>query len=190
MNRTQNINKIYEEIRNNDCYNNINSNYAVIDNNGSKIVKDELNGLFYIDLFIKNIVRNLTDKIEYSENEGKNGILIEKCITIDDNNIDYKDIILDSWNIYECIRSNISTILINSLKVKPIVITDKLLRLANVYQYENYISGRKGYDNIPMKYMTVDMAKIIILNNGNQKLPRDIKKEAENRIYNENKRGK
>ena len=133
--------------------------------NGGRIVKDEENFSYYIDLEV----------ITMDENNKPTSVYIEKAITLQENDIDYKDIIVYSLFAEDCLTKEAFKIIFDCFKLVPKVISGNYLRFLNIFQYNKYLNGSRGYDNIPNKYMTLEMALNIIGNNGKTSIPNDLK---------------
>ena len=133
---------------------------------GGRIKIDYDNAIVTIDLTIKNINLGSEDNHKYA--------YIKDAITIQDNDVDYKDIEVLGWNAEECLSSEAVHIISSCLSLLPKVITGKLLRFVNIYQYNIWLSGKKGYDRVANKYMTLEMARKIYENGGATPIPQDL----------------
>lgn len=148
-------------------------NYCDVDGffKGGRIKIDYDHAIVTIDLTIKNINLGKEDTHKYA--------YVEDAITIQDNDIDYKDIVVHGWNAEECLSKEAIHIISSCLSLLPKVITGKLLRFVNMYQYNAWLSGKKGYDRVPNKYMSLEIASKIKENGGATIIPDDLAEELE-----------
>ena len=118
---------------------------------------------FEIDVFIKHGTKDITDPNKSIILNPK-GTLVENLITIVDDSIDYKDIIMDTVNLKasDIFNPYVVDFLEVNLYIKPIVISGSILRFANIYQYNKYISYKKNIFTVPDKYKDMNMIKSLI----------------------------
>ena len=159
----------------------INYNMNNINKSGICIKKNDMKFCYEFDILVKNAIRNETDNENYVINLNEKGTVINNLITLtDDNDVDYKDIIVNTWNAEDCLTKETIKAIFECLNLVPKIITGHYLRFVNVFQYNKYLNGSKGYDKIPDKYMTLEMAKAIIKNKGTFIIPDDLAMEISN----------
>lgn len=149
-NRTSNLNKSM-----------INGTFYI--ENKLKLYVTDDDQVFHLDLFIKNATKDITNKNNIL-NLNPEGEMIKDLITVVDGQIDYKDIIMKSVNLTakDIFSSDIIKFLNDIVALKPIVITYSILRFANIYQYNSYLSGNKDILKCPEKYKDITIIKKMI----------------------------
>lgn len=149
-NRTSNLNKLL-------------SNEVFCIENQLKLYTTNCGQIFHLDLFIKNAISDITDK-NHKINLNPEGEIIKDLITIVDGQVDYKDIIMNSTKLTskDIFDSDIVKFLNDIVALRPIVITDSILRFANIYQYNSYLSGNKDILKCPEKYKDITIIKKMI----------------------------
>lgn len=150
MNRTSNLNKLLD-------------NEVFHIENQLKLYTTDFGQVFHLDLFIKNAIKDITNK-NNAINLNPEGEIIKDLITIVDGQVDYKDIIMSSINLTakDIINLNIVKFLEDIVCLKPIVISDSILKFANIYQYNNYLSNKKDILKCPDKYKDITIIKKVI----------------------------